>query len=126
MNLLVLGGSGFLGYHVVAEAVALGHRVTTFNRQGSSTLEGVEALKGDRQDDLSALTNRTWDAVIDTFSDPAAVAATAKLLSALWPAYGFVSGISIYHPAGPDVVDEAAPLRREGDPQRRTRYRRAV
>ena len=116
MNLLVLGGSGFLGYHVVAEAVALGHRVTTFNRQGSSTLEGVEALKGDRQDDLSALTNRTWDAVIDTFSDPAAVAATAKLLSGAVPAYGFVSGISIYHPAGPDVVDEAAPLRREGDP----------
>ena len=117
MNLLVLGGSGFLGYHVVAEAVALGHHVTTFNRQGSSTLEGVEALKGDRQDDLSALTNRTWDAVIDTFSDPAAVAATAKLLSGAVPAYGFVSGISIYHPAGPDVVDEAAPLRREGDPK---------
>ena len=117
MNLLVLGGTGFLGYHVVAEALALGHRVTTFNREGASELEGVEALKGDRTGDLSALAGRSWDAVVDTFSDPAAVTATAKLLSRSVPAYGFVSGISIYHPAGPDVVDEAAPLRREGDPE---------
>ena len=27
-----------------------------------------------------------------------------------------MSGISVYHPEGPDVVDESAPLRREGDP----------
>ena len=117
MNLLVLGGTGFLGYHVVAEALALGHRVTTFNREGASELEGVEALKGDRTGDLSALAGRSWDAVVDTFSDPAAVTATAKLLSRSVPAYGFVSGVSIYHPAGPDVVDEAAPLRRKGDPE---------
>ncbi len=64
MNLLVLGGTGFLGYHIAAEAVALGHRVTTFNRDGKSDLGGVEALKGDRKDDLSALKGRTWDAVV--------------------------------------------------------------
>ena len=111
MKLLVLGGTGFLGYHVAAEAVALGHTVTTFNRQGESELGDVEALKGDRKDDLSALRGRTWDAVVDTFSDPDGVTETAKLLSGSVRAYGFVSGISIYHPDGPDVVAESAPLR---------------
>ncbi len=115
MDLLVLGGTGFLGFHVVAQAVALGHRVTTFNREGESELE-VEALEGDRKDDVSALKGRTWDAVVDTFSDPGAVTKMAQLLSGKVSAYGYISGISNYHPDGPDTVDEAAPLRREGDP----------
>ena len=111
MNLLVLGGGGFLGYHVVAEATSAGHTVTTFNREGKSEIDGVEALQGDRQGDLSALEGRTWDAVLDTFSDPDAVTRTAKLLSNKVGAYGYISGISNYHPEGPDVVDEDAPLR---------------
>lgn len=112
MKLLVLGGGGFLGYHAVAEAVRMGHEVSTFNREGEAPLDGVEALKGDRKDDLSALRGRTWDAVIDTFSDPEAVGETARLLSGSVGAYGYVSGISNYHPDGPAVVDEDSPLRR--------------
>ena len=53
MRLLVLGGGGFLGYHVVAEALRTGHEVSTFNREGEAPLDGVEALRGDRQDDLT-------------------------------------------------------------------------
>lgn len=113
MDLLVLGGGGFLGYHVAAEAYAAGHRVTTFSRDSRSSVPGVEALKGDRQGDLSALSGRRWDAVIDTFSDPDAVGKTAQLLSPSVAAYGYVSGISVYHPDGPDVVDENSPLRFE-------------
>ena len=116
MKLLVLGGGGFLGFHMAAEAVRAGHTVTTFNRNGKSELDGVEALAGDRRGDLSALEGRSWDAVIDTFSDPEAVGRSAELLSGSVGAYGFVSGISVYHPDGPDVVSENAPLRREGDP----------
>ncbi|QIN78058.1 epimerase [Rubrobacter marinus] len=112
MKLLVLGGGGFLGYHVVAEALAMGHEVSTFNREGEAPVEGAEALQGDRQDDLSALRGRTWDAVLDTFSDPEAVGETARLLSGSVGAYGYVSGISLYHPDGPAVVDEGSPLRR--------------
>lgn len=114
MRLLVLGGGGFLGHHAVAEAVAAGHEVTTFNREGRSALPGVEPLQGDRGGDLAPLRGREWDAVLDTFSDPAAVGASAALLSGRTGAYGYVSGISVYHPDGPDVVDEDAPLRRPG------------
>lgn len=67
MKLLVLGGGGFLGYHVVAEALRTGHEVSTFNREGEAPLDGVEALEDDRQDDLTALRGRSWDAVLDTF-----------------------------------------------------------
>ena len=115
MRLLVLGGGGFLGYHVVAEALNLGHEVSTFNREGEAPFDGVEALRGDRQDDLSALRGRTWDAVLDTFSDPDAVGETARLLSGSVRAYGYVSGISNYHPRGPAVVDEGSPLRSADD-----------
>ena len=116
MKLLVLGGTGFLGYHFVSEALAMGHAVTTFNRDGASDFDAVEAIEGDRQGDLSALEGRRWDAVIDTFSDPEAITRTAQLLSGAVAAYGFVSGMSVYHPDGPDRVDESSRLRREGDP----------
>ena len=115
MKLLVLGGGGFLGYHAVAEAVRMGYEVSTFNREGEAPLGGVEALKGDRQDDLSALRGREWDAALDTFSDPEAVGETAGLLSGSVGAYGYVSGISNYHPDGPAVVDEDSSLRRAGE-----------
>jgi 2'-hydroxyisoflavone reductase len=111
VRLLVLGGGGFLGYHAVARAVEMGHEVSTFNREGKASLDGVEALAGDRREDLSALRGKSWDAAIDTFSDPEAVGEAVRLLSGRVGAYGYVSGISNYHPGGPTVVDEESPVR---------------
>jgi nucleoside-diphosphate-sugar epimerase len=115
MQLLVLGGSGFLGRHVVTEASDAGHHVTVFSRSGTAPVEGVEALAGDRRGDLSALRGRTWDGVLDTFSDPEAVAATASLLSGSVGAYGYVSGMSVYHPDGPVLPGAGDPVRRVGE-----------
>lgn len=118
MDLLVLGGGGFLGHHVVAEALAAGHRVSVFSRSGRTPFDGVEVLTGDRQDDLSALEDRAWDGVVDTFTDLAdgapAVCASATLLSGSVGAYAYVSGMSVYAPSGPAVPDESAPVRRAG------------
>ncbi|WP_047866415.1 NAD-dependent epimerase/dehydratase family protein [Rubrobacter aplysinae] len=118
MRLLVLGGTGFLGYHAVTAAISEGHEVSVFTRGGEAPADGVEMLYGDRHGDLSALRDREcreWDAVLDTFSDPEAVAETARLFSGSAGAYGFVSGITNYHPHGPRVVDEESPLRVSGD-----------
>src|SRR5687767_3240828 len=67
MNLLILGGTGFIGPHLVRHAVAQGHRVTIFTRgRRSPDLPAeVERLIGDRNGQLSALGGRTWDAVVD-------------------------------------------------------------
>jgi 2'-hydroxyisoflavone reductase len=59
VRLLVLGGGGFLGYHVVSEVLQMGHEVSAFNREGEAPLDGVEALQGDRQDDLTSLRSRS-------------------------------------------------------------------
>lgn len=118
MRLLVLGGGGFLGHHVVAAARDAGHAVTVFGRSGSSPFPDVEVLTGDRHDDLAALEGRAWDAAVDTFTDTApgapAVRRAGELLSGNVGAYGYVSGMSVYAPSGPAVPDESGPVRRAG------------
>ncbi len=118
MRLLVLGGGGFLGYHVVTEALAAGHDVTVFSRSGRAPVDGVDVVTGDRQGDLSNLRGREWEAVFDTFNDTddgaPAIAATAALLAGSVRTYGYVSGMSVYAPRGPDVPDESAPVRTAG------------
>ncbi len=68
MKLLILGGTVFLGRHIVEAAVARGHDVTLFNRgqHYPDLFPGVEKLRGDRNTDLTALEGRHWDAAIDT------------------------------------------------------------
>ena len=114
MDLLVLGGGGFLGYHAVTQALTAGHVVTTFSHHAEPVADGVATLVGDRSGDLSALRGHDFDAVVDTTSDADAVRATASLLRGHVGAYGFVSGMSVYAPDGPEVPDESAPLRRAG------------
>jgi len=69
MRVLVLGGTRFLGRAIVDEACGRGYDVTTFSRGRSGhPRPGAEPLRGDRTNpsDLSQLTQREWDAVIDT------------------------------------------------------------
>ena len=73
MHVLILGGTMFLGRHLVDAALALGHRVTLFNRgQHNPNLYPkaqypyIEQLRGDRDGGLDALKGRIWDAVVDT------------------------------------------------------------
>lgn len=119
MRLLVLGGGGFLGFHVVEAALAAGHDVTVLSRSGEAPLPGVAVLEGDRTGELRALQGRRWDAVLDTFTDSRpgapAVRATAQLLSGSVGTYGYVSGMSVYAPDGPPVPDEDAPVRAAGE-----------
>ena len=68
MRILILGGSIFVGRHLVQAALARGHQVTLFNRGKSNPelFSDLEKLRGDREGDLAALAGQTWDAVIDT------------------------------------------------------------
>jgi 2'-hydroxyisoflavone reductase len=118
---LVLGGGGFLGYHAVVDALGRGDEVTVFSRSGQAPVDGVEVVTGDRLADregLAGLRGREWDVVFDTFNDTRpgapAIRASAELLSGSVGAYGYVSGMSVYAPSGPDVPDESGPVRRAG------------
>jgi 2'-hydroxyisoflavone reductase len=117
MRILILGGTGFLGPHLVDQALAKGWSVTTFNRGKSdpTRLSGeayasVRQLKGDRDPDkgeglkaLAALVDEMkksgerFDAVIDNSSYfPRVTKASAELLAPVTMMYQLVSTISVW------------------------------
>src|SRR5687768_18119799 len=112
MELLILGGTVFLGRHVVDAALERGHEITLFNRgqHNPELFPEVEKLRGDRDGDLSALQGRRWDAVIDTCGYlPRAVRASAELLADAVDHYTFISSISVYADFHSPNMDESAP-----------------
>lgn len=113
-QILVLGGTVFLGPPFVRAALAAGHTVTLFNRGKSNPglFKDLEQLRGDREKgDLESLKGRRFDAIIDTSGYvPAHVEATAKLFAEHCQHYQFISTISVYGSFGdrPDTIDEDA------------------
>jgi 2'-hydroxyisoflavone reductase len=99
LRILVLGGTGFIGPHIVQRALDRGHTVTLFNRGRTNThlFPGVEKLIGDRTGDLESLKGKTWDAVIDNSArNPVWVRLTAPLLKDSVGRYLFTSTRSVY------------------------------
>jgi 2'-hydroxyisoflavone reductase len=113
MKLLVLGGTLFVGRHVVEAALERGHGVTLFNR-GRTNRElfpETEHLRGDREIDLSAVAGREWDAVVDSSGYvPSVVAASARTLADCAAHYTFVSSVSAYRDFGQVDIAEHHPL----------------
>lgn len=98
-RILILGGTGFIGPHMVRYAVERGHEVSTFTRGRSDAdlPDGVEQLIGDRNDDHTALEGRTWDVVLDNNTQDYRWAQTStELLADAADHYVFVSSISAY------------------------------
>ena len=116
MKLLVLGGTRFLGRHVVDAALARRHEVTVFTRgQQPSLWKDVTALIGNRDPriapGLASLERGRWDAVVDTSGYvPRIVGASAALLAERVARYLFVSSISVYASSVRTGQDETAPL----------------
>src|SRR5215212_2040305 len=99
MKLLILGGTRFLGRHLVAAAQTRGHEVTLFNRGHYSTedLGAVEIIKGDRHTELHKLHGRRWDAVVDTSGHlPRAVRTAVEVLADEVDRYVFISTQNAY------------------------------
>jgi len=113
MQILILGGTMFLGRYIVETAVARGHEVTLFNRgqHNPDLFPGVEKLKGNRDGALDALQGGSWDAVIDTCGYvPRVVRASAKLLAGAVQHYTFISSISVYADLSKPGADESTPV----------------
>jgi 2'-hydroxyisoflavone reductase len=121
MDILVLGGTRFVGRHLVDAALARGDRVTCFNRGRSGAAPaGVEQRVGDRRADLAALAEGRWDLVVDTCGYlPREVAATAELLKNRVGRYLFVSSVSVYASSARGAC-EGDPLATIADPDTET------
>jgi 2'-hydroxyisoflavone reductase len=98
-TILILGGTNFIGPHIVEAARARGHTVTLFNRGKThpGLFPDLEKLHGDRDGHLEALAGRKWDAVVDPSGFvPRIVKASAELLAPNVKHYIFISTISVY------------------------------
>jgi 2'-hydroxyisoflavone reductase len=112
MKLLMIGGTMFLGRHIVQRAIERGHEVTIFTRgkHNPDVFPEAKKLHGDRNGDLSALRGGAWDAIIDTCGYiPRGVTATTELLADAIHHYGFIS-ISVYPDLATPGIDETAPV----------------
>jgi 2'-hydroxyisoflavone reductase len=113
MELLIIGGTRFLGRALVEAALAAGHKVTLFNRGQSNPdlFPNLEQLRGNRDGELDVLKGRRWDAVIDTCGYvPRVVRAAAEMLATAVDHYTFISTISIYADFATIGIDEQSPL----------------
>ncbi|MCW5936497.1 MAG: NAD-dependent epimerase/dehydratase family protein [Fimbriimonadaceae bacterium] len=118
MNLLVLGGTQFVGRHFVEAALAGSHEVTLFHRgkTGADLFPEAEHVLGDRLQSLAALEGGKWDAVVDVSAYvPRAVRMAAEALADCTPYYLQVSTVSVYA-TGAGHVDETSPLATVEDP----------
>jgi 2'-hydroxyisoflavone reductase len=99
MNILILGGTGFIGPHMVREALRRGHNVSLFNRgkTNNTLFPDLKLYSGDRDGGLDALKGNRWDAVIDNSGYvPRHVEDSARLLKSASSYYLYVSTISVY------------------------------
>jgi len=99
MKVLIIGGTRFVGRHLVEAALARGHRVTLFNRGQTNpgVFTGLETIRGDRETDLEKLGGRRWDAAVDTCGYyPRVVGLSAQALKGCVDQYVFISTISVY------------------------------
>jgi len=99
LDILILGGTGFIGPHEINYARSRGHNITMFNRGKTAPdmFPDVEALIGDRDDQLESLKGRDWDAVIDNSGFyPRHARLSAELLHGHVGQYMFISSISAY------------------------------
>ncbi|MER7047155.1 NAD-dependent epimerase/dehydratase family protein [Streptomyces jumonjinensis] len=102
-RICVIGGSRYIGIHLVQRLRAAGHRVTLINRGSSAPPPGVEHLIADRDDEYAltaALGSRTFDAVIDQFCyTPVQAAAAVRVFRGRTRRFVMTSTIEVYNPA---------------------------
>jgi 2'-hydroxyisoflavone reductase len=118
MKILILGGTKFLGRHLVEAALAAGHEVTLFNRgQTNPTLfPNVETILGDREHDIEKLSGREWDAVIDVAGYvPRIVRLSAQGLEKNVKRYVYISSISAYAGFSKIGINESDPVAKMPD-----------
>ncbi len=130
MDLLILGGTAFLGPETVEAAKARGWKITLFNRgkTHADLFPDLEKIRGDRDptkgDGLKNIEKaisegRRWDAVIDNSGyRPQDVRASAELLKKVAKQYVFISTVSVYASTDKAFPDESAPLGKLDEPEK--------
>jgi 2'-hydroxyisoflavone reductase len=115
LEILIIGGTKFIGKHITDAFVERAHHVTQFNRgiTASARRDDVRTIHGDRTNDLERLGDQRWDAVLDMCGfTPNTVERSARYLEDKTERYVFLSSVSAYDQELTSGPDEDAPLLR--------------
>ena len=117
MKVLFMGGTGFIGPHMVRALLKAGHDVTLFNRgkTNSHLFPELSRIKGDRlTDDIRQLSGHQWDLIVDTSCYiPRAVDMLMEAVDTdKIKQYVFISTISVYASFKQAGITEDSPLAR--------------
>ncbi|MBS1704422.1 MAG: hypothetical protein JST40_01000 [Armatimonadetes bacterium] len=114
MKLLFLGGTQFVGRHMVQQALTDGHEVTLFQRGKTNPKlwdDRVTQVLGDRKASLAGLQGQTFDAVIDVCGYfPQDLELACNALKGQVGRYIFVSTISVYSGTKANQLHEGGPV----------------
>jgi 2'-hydroxyisoflavone reductase len=116
VRVLVVGGTRFVGRHIVQALLDAGHDVTLFHRGRGSDDPFPEAdhRHGDRDGDLAELAEGSWDATVDVSAYvPRQVRRLGEALGGAGGRggrYAYISSISAYATSDRPGITESAPL----------------
>jgi 2'-hydroxyisoflavone reductase len=117
-RILFLGGTGFIGPHIIHAALARGHQVAMMNRgqrepnQNAGDFSRVEAIRGDRTlpHAYANLTGKKWDVVIDTATNIQWTREAVAALKGSASRFMYVSSTGVFLPYRTVDIPEDGPV----------------
>ncbi|MGW9168359.1 NAD-dependent epimerase/dehydratase family protein [Agromyces sp. NPDC055658] len=122
MQILILGGTRWLGRELARDALRRGHEVTCLARgEAGEVAPGARLVVGDRSraDAYDALGDAEWDAVIDVTRQPGFARRAAAALAQRARHWTFISSGNVYAHHDEPGADETAELMPPSNPTSR-------